>query len=255
MSYAIADARTMLRRQYKHAIRYPAVAVSSLFLPLMFLLLFVYVFGGSMGGGLSAGSSYVDYVVPGIIFMCISSGAAQTSVGAASDMTEGIISRFRSMSISRASVLTAHVLANVIRTMAAIVFMLAVALLIGFAPTAGVLEWLAFLGAATLFSLMISWLAVAFGLNARSLETANGASLPLQFLPFISSAFVPPESASAGVRWFMANQPFTPMIETIRGLLLGAPIGSSLVVSIGWAVGFSVIGYLWARKLYNRERV
>ena len=254
MSYAIADARTMLRRQYKHAIRYPATAVSSLFLPLMFLLLFVYVFGGSIGGGLPAGWSYVDYVVPGIVFMCVSSGAAQTAVGAASDMTEGIISRFRTMSISRASVLTAHVVANVARTLAAIAIMLAVAVPIGFRPTADALEWLAFLGVAVLYSLMISWLAVALGLNARSVETANGASLPLQFLPFISSAFVPAESTSAGVRWFIEHQPFTPMIETIRGLLLGTPIGSSLLVSAGWAAGVSVLGYLWARRLYDAER-
>jgi ABC-2 type transport system permease protein len=254
MSHAVVDARTMLRRQYKHALRNPATIISSLFLPLMFLLLFVYVFGGSIGAGLPPGWSYVDYVVPGIIFMCISSGAAMAAVGAAADMSEGIISRFRTMSISRASVLTSHVAANVLRTIAAMVIMLAVALLIGFRPTAGVLQWLAFLGLAALYSVMISWLSVAFGLNARSVESANGASLPLQFLPFISSAFVPPESASSGVRWFMEFQPFTSMIETIRGLLLGTPIGASLIVSAGWAAGLSVIGYLWARKLYNAER-
>ncbi|ONI77788.1 ABC transporter permease [Actinosynnema sp. ALI-1.44] len=255
MSHAITDARTMLRRQYKHDLRYPAGTVSALLMPLAFLLLFGYVFGGQMGMGLPSGTgNYIDYIVPGVLFMCISGGASQAALGAAMDMTEGIIARFRTMPISRGAVLTAHAVANVLRGLAAIVVILGVALLMGFSPSAGIAGWFAFLGVIVLYALMISWLGVAFGLSAKNVEGANAKTLPLLFLPFISSAFVSVDSTAAGVRWFIEYQPFTAMIDTIRGLLLGTPIGASLIVSVLWAVVFTLIGYAWAMKLYNRDR-
>ncbi|MFC0114551.1 ABC transporter permease [Kibdelosporangium aridum] len=254
MSHAIANARTMLRRQYKHDLRYPAGTVSALIMPLVFLLLFTYVFGGQMGMGLPSGAGYIDYIVPGIVFMCISGGVSQAALGAAMDMTEGIIARFRTMPISRGAVLTAHAVANVIRGLGAVTIIIGVSLLMGFEPDAGFLDWIAFVGVVALYALMISWLGVAFGLSARNVEGANAKTLPLVFLPFVSSAFVPAESTAAGVQWFIEYQPFTAMIETIRGLLLGAPIGSNLIVSVLWAVGFTLIGYVWALKLYHRDR-
>nr|WP_042190327.1 ABC transporter permease [Kibdelosporangium sp. MJ126-NF4]CEL19243.1 ABC transporter, permease protein [Kibdelosporangium sp. MJ126-NF4]CTQ94958.1 ABC transporter, permease protein [Kibdelosporangium sp. MJ126-NF4] len=251
---SIVDARVMLRRQYKHDLRYPAGTVSALLMPLAFLLLFGYVFGGQMGMGVPDGTDYVDYIVPGVLFMCISGGASQAAIGAAMDMNEGIIARFRTMPISRGAVLTAHAVANVLRGLAAIVVILGVALLMGFSPSAGILDWLAFGGVVVLYALMVSWLGVAFGLSAKNVEGANAKTLPLLFLPFISSAFVQVDSTASGVRWFIEYQPFTAMIDTIRGLLLGTPIGASLIVSVVWAVAFTLIGYVWALRLYNRDR-
>lgn len=253
MSYAIADAATMLRRDFKHALRYPAVSLSGIMVPLIFLLLFVYVFGGAIGVGIGGEGSYVNYVVPGIILMCVSSAAQQTAIGAASDMSEGIIARFRTMPISRASVLTAHAVGTVIRTSITIALIIGLALIMGFSPSASVGEWFAVVGVLLLFVTMVSWLGVALGLKAKNAEGANGSSLPVVFLPFISSAFVPSDKMPSAVAWFVENQPYTPMIETVRGLLLGTPIGNNGWIAAIWAVALSAVGYFWAKKLYNRD--
>jgi ABC-2 type transport system permease protein len=169
------------------------------------------------------------------------------------DMTEGIIARFRTMDIARASVLTGHVIGSVIQTMLAIVIVLVVAVAIGFRVTTGPLEWLAATGLLVLTAFAISWLSVALGMSAKSVETASNLPLILVLLPFLSSGFVPTDSLPDGLSWFARNEPFTPLIETIRGLLLGTPSGDSGVVAVGWCIGISVVGYVWARRLYDRD--
>jgi ABC-2 type transport system permease protein len=229
------------------------MTISGIGVPTVMLLLFVFVFGGAMGSRLGAGASYVNYIVPGILIMALGSGCAATAVGVNADMTEGIVARFRVMAISRASVLTGRVVGSMIRTLIAVVLVIGVALTAGFRPTADPIHWLAAAGFIVLLTLSLTWLAVALGMAAKSPEGANSSTLLLQFGPFISSAFVPPDTMPAGVRWFAENQPLTSMIETLRALLLGTPIGNSAFVAIAWCVVIALAGYVWARAAYNRN--
>ncbi len=252
-TYTVSDSATMLRRDFRHLRRYPVMTISNVGTPTIMLLLFVYVFGGAISSGLGGGASYVDYIVPGILMMTVGSGCAATAIGVNADMTEGIVARFRTMAISRAAVLTGRVAGSMIRTMLSVAIVIGVALLMGFRPTAGPAEWVAAIGFIALLTLALTWLAVAFGMVTKSPEGANSSTLLLQFGPFISSAFVDPDTMPAGVRWFAENQPFTPMIETLRGLLLGTPIGNSAVIAIAWCAGIALLGYLWARAAYDRD--
>ena len=228
LSYAVTDSATMLRRQLRHMLRYPSMTLLLVGLPIVFLLLFVYVFGGTLGaglGGLSGGrADYVNYVTPGIILITVASAAQGTAISVAMDMTEGIIARFRTMAIARVSVLTGHVLGSVIQTLLSIALVIGVALLIGFQPTAGPVDWIGVIGVLTLITLALTWLSVALGLVSDSVETASNLPMPLLLLPFFGSAFVPTDTMPAGVRWFAEYQPFTPVTETVRGLLMGTPM-------------------------------
>jgi ABC-2 type transport system permease protein len=257
LSYAVSDSATMLRRSLRHMLRYPSMTLMLVGMPVIFLLLFVYVFGGTLGAGLGGASGgraeYVNYVTPGIVLMTVAGAATGTAVSVAMDMTEGIVARFRTMAISRASVLTGHVLGSVIQTLLGMAVVIGVALLIGFRPTAGPVEWIAATGVLTLFVLALTWLSVALGLVSKSVESASNAPMPLILLPFLGSGFVPTESIPAGLRWFAEYQPFTPVIETLRGLLLGTPIGNSAILAIVWCAGIILVGYLWAKKLFNRD--
>jgi ABC-2 type transport system permease protein len=254
-SYAVSDAATMLRRDFLHLRRYPVMTISGIVTPTLMLLLFVFVFGGAMSARLGAAASYVNYLVPGILMMAIGSGCAATAVGVNMDMTEGVVARFRIMAISRASVLTGRVVGSVIRTLIGVTLVIGVALIAGFRPTATPVMWLEAFGFIALVTLAMTWLAVALGMAAKSVAGANGSTLILQFGPFISSGFVPPDTMPVGVRWFAEHQPFTPMIETMRGLLLGTPIGSSGIVATAWCIAIALAGYLWARVAYNRDPV
>ncbi|MFI1181804.1 ABC transporter permease [Streptomyces sp. NPDC020799] len=257
MSYAVSDSMTMLRRNLKHALRYPTMTVSVIAMPVVMLLLFTYVFGGALGSGVggSAGSTaYIDYVAPGIILMAATSGALATAVGVSVDMTEGIVNRFRTMAISRASFLTGHVVGSVIQTLVSIAAVVGVALLMGFRPSAGPAEWLAAAGLLTLLTFALTWLSAAIGLVARNPESASNIPLPFQFLPFVGSAIVPPESMPTGLRWFAEYQPFTPVIETLRGLLMGTSIGSSGIAAVAWCLGLTAAGYWWARSVFRRAK-
>jgi ABC-2 type transport system permease protein len=254
-SYALNDAATMLRRDFRHLRRYPVMTISGIVTPTVMMLLFVFVFGGAMSSSLGGGASYVNYLVPAILMMAIGSGCAATAVGVNMDMTEGIVGRFRVMAISRASVLTGRVVGSMIRTLVGVVLVIGVALIAGFRPTAGPARWLAAFGFIALLTLALTWLAVALGMAAKSPEGANGSTLLLQFGPFISSGFVRPDTMPVGVRWFAENQPFTSMIETLRGLLLGTPIGNHAIVAIAWCVMIALVGYLWARVAYNRDPI
>ncbi len=254
---ALSDSATMLRRNLVRAVRYPGLTLIVAALPIVFLLLFVYVFGGTLGAGLGIPSGgraeYVAYVVPGILVLAITGGAQGTAIGIAMDMTEGIISRFRTMSIARASVLTGHVVGAVVQTLVGLVLVVAVALLVGFRPDASAVEWLAVTGVLTMTSFALSWLSVAMGLWTRTVEAASNVPMPLMLLPFFGSGFVPVESMPGWLRWFAEHQPFTPLIETLRGLLTGTAIGSSAVAAVAWCAGIALVGYLWARANYERR--
>jgi ABC-2 type transport system permease protein len=183
-------------------------------------------------------------------------GAAQgTALTVAMDMSEGIIARFRTMAIARASVLTGHVVGSVIQTFISLAVVLAVAVLIGFRPHAGPVEWLAVVGVLLLLAFALTWVSVALGLVSDTPETASNLPMPLMFLPFLGSGFVPTDSMPTGLRWFAEYQPFTPAIETIRGLLIGGPIGNSATITVAWSLGITVVGYLWAKRLYDRDPV
>ncbi len=197
--------------------------------------------------------AYLAYVIPGILLMTVAGGAQGTAISVAMDMTEGIIARFRTMAIARGAVLTGHVVGSVIQTMLAVVIVTAVALLIGFRPTTGPLEWAAAAGLLALAAVAISWLSVALGMVPKDVETASNLPMFLVILPFLSSGFVPTATMPGPLAWFAEHQPFTPIIETIRGLLLGTPIGSDGIVAVAWCVGISILGYLWSRRLYDRN--
>jgi ABC-2 type transport system permease protein len=256
-SYALRDSATMLRRNLRRTLRYPVAAAATVGVPLVLLLLFVFVFGETMGAGLAgvAGGrdEYLDYVTPGILLIAAAGAAQGVAISVAMDMTEGIIARFRTMDIARVSVLTGHVTGSLIQTLAAMAVVIGFALLLGFGPTAGPLEWIAAIGLLAVISFALIWVAVALGLVTKSVETASNLPLPLILLPFLGSGFVPTDSLPAGMRWFAEHQPFTPMMETLRGLLMGTPIGSSGIVAVAWCAVLGLSGYLWARDLYNRD--
>jgi ABC-2 type transport system permease protein len=228
----------------------------SVLTPIVILLLFVGILGDTLGAGLgpAAAGGYVNYVAPGVILMTVASGCLSTSVSVCVDMTGGIINRFRTMAISRASLLTGHVIGSMIQTVISTALVIGVAVLLGFRPTAGLLEWVAAIGMLVLVAFALTWLAVLIGLVSKTPESASNTPLLIQFAPFISSAFVPTDSMPAGVRWFAENQPFTPIIETTRGLLLGTPIGGSAAIAVAWCVGIALAGYMRARVVFDRPR-
>ncbi|MFF8839323.1 ABC transporter permease [Streptomyces sp. NPDC015130] len=256
LSYAVSDSMTMLRRNLKHAVRYPSMTLSVVVMPVMMLLLFNYAFGGALGSGISGaptgGGAYIDYVAPGIILMAATAGSVATAVGVCVDMTEGIVNRFRTMSISRAAFLTGHVVGSVVQTLIAIALVIAIALAIGFRPDATAVEWIAAIGLLALLTLALTWLSAGMGLVAKTPESASNAPLPLTFLPFLGSAVVPTDSMPTGLRWFAEYQPFTPVIETLRGLLMGTGIGHSGYLALAWCLGLTLVGYLWARSAFGR---
>jgi len=258
MSHAIRDSATMLRRQLRHMWRNLPVVLMLLAVPIVFLLLFVYVLGGTLGDGLGGSGgrrAYVDYVTPGILLITVAGAVQGTAIAVALDMTQGIIARFRTMAIARTSVLTGHVLGSVLQVLLQLAVVLGVAVLVGFRPDATAVEWLAAAGLLTVTAVALVWLAVAMGLASGNPATASNLPMPLLLLPFFGSGFVPTESMPAGLRWFAEHQPFTPIMETLRGLLLGTPIGNSAVIALGWCAAIALGGYLWARALYNRERI
>ncbi|MEU7871752.1 ABC transporter permease [Dactylosporangium sp. NPDC049140] len=257
MSYALTDSATMVRRNLKRMLRYPGMTITLVGMPIVFLLLFVYVFGGTLGAGLggpSGGrSEYVNYVTPAIILMTITAVVQGTTISVAMDMTEGIVDRFRTMAIARVSVLTGHVVGSLVQAMLGIAVVTGVALLIGFRPTAGPLDWLALFGVLALMAFAFIWLAVALGLASKTVESSSNVGMPLILLPFLGSGFVPTDSMPTALRWFAEYQPFTPLIETIRGLLMGTPIGNSATIAVAWCAAIALGGYLWSKKLFNRE--
>jgi ABC-2 type transport system permease protein len=250
---ALRDSQTMLRRNLKHALRYPGLTLGAIMVPIIFLLLFVYVLGGALSAGIGTGTDYINYLAPGIILMTVAASSTTTAVSVCSDLTEGIIARFRTMAISRGSVLVGHVVGSLIQTMVSITLVIGLAVAIGFRPTADIGHWIAALGLIALLALAVTWLAVALGTVSKTPEGASNLVLPLALMPFIGSTFVPTDSMSTGVRYFAEYQPFTPIIETIRGLLMGTPIGNNGILAVAWCIAISVGASLWATRLFNRQ--
>ncbi|MEV5826585.1 ABC transporter permease [Spirillospora sp. NPDC052242] len=250
---ALRDSATMTRRQLKRIARYPSMTIQLIITPVILLLLFVYVLGGTLGNGLGGGrDAYINYVLPGILLMAAATAATGTAVMVATDMTEGIIARFRTMRIARASVLTGHVAGSIVQQLLGAAVLVGVAFAIGFRPNGTALEWVAAAGLLTLFILAITWLSVALGLKSPTPEAASNAPMPLVLLPFLGSGFVPTDSMPTAIRWFAEYQPFTPIMETLRGLLLGTPIGNSAAIATTWCTTIAIASYLWARNTFNK---
>ena len=256
MSMYLTNSATMLRRNVRHMRRYPMLFFIA-GIPVILLLLFAYVFGGTLGaglGGVTGGrAEYVAYLTPGILLFTVSGAAQGTAIAVAMDMKEGIIARFRTMPVSRASFLSGHVLANVAQTMLAVAIVVAVAVAIGFRATTGPVEWILAAGLLGLTALALTWVSVALGLVSKSVETASNLPMPLFLLPFFGSGFVPTDSMPDPLRWFADVQPFTPIMETVRRLLLGGEVGSGGLVAVAWCVAITLVGYVWARRLYDRD--
>jgi ABC-2 type transport system permease protein len=253
-AYAVRDSATMLRRNLLHLRRYPGLSLFPILMPVVFLLLFVYVFGGTLGDGLQGGGgrgAYVDFLTPGMLMFTVAGAANIVAISVAMDMTEGIIARFKTMRIWRPSVLAGHVLGNLLLTAVSLAVVIAVALLIGYRPTAGPLEWLAVAGLLLLAAVALIWLSVALGLVAKSVETASNLPMFLFLLPFLGSGFVPVDSMPAGLRWFAENQPFTAITDTLRGLLGDEPVGSPGATAVAWCLAITAAAFLWAVHLYD----
>jgi ABC-2 type transport system permease protein len=257
LTIAIQDATTMLRRELKHTLRFPLLLVGTILVPVVMLLLFDYILGGPIGHGLgdaAHGAPYVDFLVPGILLMTVAAGCGPTAISVNTDMTGGIIDRIRTMAVARGALLAGHVGGSVVRTLLAITVLTGVALLVGFRPKASVPEWLAVIGIVTAFAFALAWLSAALGLAAKSVAGANSSTLPIQFLlPFLSSTFVPADSMPAGVRWFAAHQPFTPVVESLRALLTGAPLGNTAYLALAWCATIALVGYVWAQAAFRRR--
>ena len=255
--YLLTDSATMLRRTLRRMRRYPSLTFFIAVIPVVLLLLFVYVFGGTLGAGLGSVSGsredYIAYVVPGILLITIAGAGQGTAISVAMDMTQGIIARFRTMAVARMSVLAGHVIGSVIQAMLALALVVVIAVLIGFRPTTGPVDWVLAIGLLALTAVALTWLSVALGLVANSVETASNLPMFLVFLPFLSSGFVPTDSMPGPLAWIAEHQPFTPIIETLRGLLLGTPIGNSGIWAVAWCLVISAAGAVWALRLYERK--
>ena len=251
-TFALTDSRTLLRRNLLHALRYPGMSLSTLMMPLIFLLLFTYAFGSTLGAGIGGGS-YINYLAPGMLIMTGTTSMVSTAVSVCTDMTEGIVDRFRTMSISRFALLSGHVIGAVIQTLLSMGVLLGVAVAIGFRPHAGLLEWLGAIGVLALLTVAMTWVAMAMGLFAQAPESASNLPMPLVLLPFLGSGFVPATSMSPGLRQFAEYQPFTQITETLRGLMLGTHIGNEWILAVAWCLALAVFGYLASRKLFDRR--
>ncbi|MFC8764902.1 ABC transporter permease, partial [Streptomyces sp. NPDC057193] len=236
--------------------RYPSMTLNLLLTPIMLLLLFVYIFGDVMSAGMGGAdrSDYIAYLVPGLLLMTIGSTTIGTAVSVSNDMTEGIIARFRTMAIHRGSVITGHVIGSVLQSVVSVVLVGAVGAAIGFRSTdATALEWLAALGLLALFALALTWIAVGMGMVSPNAEAAGNNAMPLIFLPLISSTFVPIDAMPGWFQPIAEYQPFTPAIETLRGLLLGTEIGHNGWLALAWCLALTALGYFWSKSVYNRD--
>jgi len=241
--------RAMVARCLRMSRRNVDAMVTSLLLPIILMLLFVYLFGGAI----NTGTAYVTYVVPGVLLLCAGFGSANTAVSVTADMSGGIIDRFRSLDLGGASVLAGHVAASLVRNLASTVLVFGVAFAIGFRPHGSPPAWLAAVGVLVLFILAMSWLSAAVGLLARSVEAASGFSFLVMFLPYPSSAFVPISTMPDWLHGFARHQPATPVIESIRGLLLGTPIGSAAWQAVAWCLAIMLASVVAAGVLFRRR--
>lgn len=236
-------------RSLRHSLRDGESLLMAVLLPVMLMLMFTWVFGGAI----DPSGDYVDYVVPGIILTCAGFGASSTAVYVANDMRTGIIDRFRTMPLRANAVLTGHVVASLLRNLVATAIVIAVGILVGFRPDASFVQWLALAGLIALYILAITYLFAAIGLAAGSPEGANGYGFILLFLPYLSSAFVPVDSMPAWLQPLAAHQPITPIVDTIRGLLTGTPLGAAPLWAIGWCLVILTAAVIWGSWLFRRK--
>jgi ABC-2 type transport system permease protein len=246
----LGDTTVLLGRSLRHIARSPDTIITTAIMPIAFMLLFVYVFGGAIETGTD---SYVNYLLPGILLITIASGIAYTAYRLFLDMKSGIFERFQSMPIARSSVLWAHVLTSVVANLISLVVVTLVALAMGFRSGAGLSGWLEVAGILVLFTLALTWMAVIPGLTAKSVDGASAFSYPLILLPFISSAFVPTESMPGPVRAFAEHQPVTAIVDAIRDLFAGQPVGTDIWIALGWCVGILAVAYGFAIMVYRRR--
>jgi ABC-2 type transport system permease protein len=247
---ALGDTTVLTKRSLRHILRSPDTIITTAVTPIAMLLLFVYVFGGAIDVG---GDSYVTYLLPGILLITVASGIAYTAFRLFTDVSGGLFERFQSMPIARSALLWGHVLTSVVANLVSLVLVVLVALAMGFRSGAGPLAWLAVTGILVLFTLALTWLAVIPGLTAKSVDGVSGFSYPLIFLPFISSAFVPTEGMPGPVRWFAEHQPVTPIVNAIRALLAGQPVGNDGWVAVAWCVGLLLVAHVLAMRTYRSK--
>lgn len=243
------DTGVLLGRSMRHILRSPDTIITVAIMPIMFMLLFVYVFGGAIQTGTD---NYVNYLLPGILLIAVASGIAYTAFRLFTDRQKGLFTRFHSMPVARSSVLWAHVLTSLVSNAISVVVIILVAFIMGFRPSAGLLEWLEVAGILVLFTLALTWLAVIPGLTAKSVDGASAFSYPLIFLPFISSAFVPTATMPGVVRAFAENQPVTSIVDTVRSLLNSEPVGNEIWIALAWCIGITAVAYFFAMRAYNR---
>ena len=243
------DALIMLRRNFKHTARNPVTVFNAVLLPVVIMLMFVYM----LGNAFSVGVRYIDYATPGMILLAICYGLSATAAAVNDDMRKGIINRFRVMDVSRGAVLTGHVVVTMLRSLVAIAAIIGVAFALGFRSPASFPDWLAVIGIIAAACLATSWLTIALGLAAKTPESAGLATVPLIMLPFFSSAIVPAAKMGAGVRQFAEYQPFTPIIEALRGLLAGSPSAGYAMAALAWCAGIGIVGYAWAVATFRKR--
>ena len=249
VSTSFGDSAIMLRRNFKHILRNPVTVFNGALMPVVIMLMFVYVFGSAF----SVGERYIQYAAPGMILLAITYGLSATAVSVSSDMAKGIINRFKAMNVSRGAVLTGHVVATVLSTSIAVVVIIGMAFALGFRSPATPLDWLGAIGIIAATAFAAAWLAVALGMAAKTPESAGLAVVPLILLPFLSSAIAPAAKMGQGVRQFAEYQPFTPIIESLRGLLAGTPSGGYAAAALAWCAGIALVGYLWSRATFSKR--
>jgi len=251
-NHYFSDMNVMLGRSMRHIFRSLDTIITVTIMPIMFMLLFVYVFGGAIQSGTD---HYVDYLLPGILLIAIASGISYTAYRLFLDMQSGIFERFHSMPIARSTVLWGHVLTSLVSNAISVVVIIIVALIMGFRSPAGILAWLAVAGILALFTLALTWIAAIAGLSATSVDGAGAFSYPLILLPFISSAFVPTASMPPVVRAFAENQPVTAIVESIRALLANQPVGNEIWAALAWCAGIMLVAYIFAMRAYKKRIV
>jgi len=252
---AVSDTWVMAKRSLRHTIRSMDTIITVAATPIAMMLLFVYVFGG-LGSSLSSGPvKYIDFIVPGVVVMCVVSGIAYAAVRINMDLQKGIINRFKTMPVAPSSILGGHAVSSVLSNLFSVLLVILVALIAGFRPNAGIVEWLMFGGLLTLFTLATTWLAIMFGLLAKSAEGAGSFSYLLLLLVFVSSAFTPTSGMNSVVRAFAEHQPMTPIVETMRSLLTNGTAGDSAWTAVAWSAGLLVVAYWAALRVYNRKAI
>ncbi len=251
-AHAIGDTAVLTSRSLRHILRSPDTIITTAVTPIALMLLFTYVFGGAINTGADKGS-YIDYMLPGILLITIASGIAYTAYRLFLDMQSGIFERFQSLPISRSGVLWAHVLTSLVSIVVSLAIVIGVALLMGFRTEASFGAWLGVIGMLVLFTLALTWLAVIAGLSAKTVDGASAFSYPLIFLPFISSAFVPTETMPGPVQWFAENQPVTSIVDSMRALFTGQPVGDDIWVALAWLVGILVVAYIASMAIYRKK--